>query len=274
MIMGAIMSVFLLLTGFFVVQNQEATHRVDTNVQEKNTQAHSNPAHSSSNQTSATGSWGSSPFGSGQTVALHSQPANTHFQKSNLEWKSRTIQLKDGRSVTYEFGKGNPSEVALTTDQIKVAYKSCSGGIDGEFCSEDSGYISPEVESNLLAALGDPNWQTLLEKCSQQLKVQEPFNDSRNKGVLTYAQVFSPEYREIEKWITVDITTGRKALNIDRVSHLYKWLYVSTDVVQKAYSGTDSALQITSDCVDVYGKEILRRLLVAETYYRRPPGVF
>jgi hypothetical protein len=33
------------------------------------------------------------------------------FHQPNTEWKTRTITLDDGRTLTYEFGKGNPREV-------------------------------------------------------------------------------------------------------------------------------------------------------------------
>lgn len=227
-------------------------------------------------------SWGMTPFGSGKPLTEEdTQTKKSTGSKPDLVWKTRTIPLKDGRWVTYEFGKGNPSAVALSAEELKAAYEHCkrianlsSEDVNGNapFCGEEDGYMSKETEQHLLAALSDPNWDRLLSECSEELKYTESrisgSGTLEQLGYFSYAQVLDPNFRNINDWITIDENTGRMNLNMKKLLSTKQFLYQATLGFWKSYNGGNSTPPYGNPtCVDVYGKEILRQLTLTRGYY-------
>lgn len=279
----------ILVSGYFVTQKNETLHTqpntpisttlsggIDT---KSGTQADTpkNPKAVSDSGSS----WGPTPFGSGKSLTqVVTHPKKPAIQKPDLEWKTRTIQLKDGRWMTYEFGKGNPAGVALSKEELKAAEEQCRkdatatgnlNPISGPFCGEEDGYMSKEVEEHLLAALSDSNWDKLLSECSEELKYTESriFGSGtlEQLGYFSYVQVSDPNFRNINDWITIDENTGRMNLNMKRFLYAKQFLYQATLDFWKNYNGDVPSPYSNPTCVDVYGKEILRQLTLTRGYY-------
>lgn len=219
-------------------------------------------------------SWGPTPFGSGKSLTQTDHTKKPAIQKPNLEWKTRTIQLKDGRWMTYEFGKGNPAGVALSKEELITATKRCGSSEDpnndGPFCHDWDGYMSKDVEEHLLAALSDPKWDTLLTSCKENLMYIErlyPEGHVYGPYEFTYEQILNPSFRDINTWILIDQNTGRMELNLPKLLGLRDMLDRSTYESWQGYYPTETYPYKNPTCVDIYGKEILRQLTLARGYY-------
>lgn len=214
-----------------------------------------------------------------QTVKTVQKLKEKIHMQLNSTWETQTIQLKDGRTVTYKFGEGNSKEVALTTEELKATYKRCGSKEDpdwqGEFCGEEAGYVSPEVEEHLLIALSDKNWPTLIKECSEQLKYSETFYEGHpeEKDIL-YRQLVTPDFLSPNNWIAIDLNTGRKSLNLAKIFALQSFFYKGTFFYWKLYNDDKPAPYKNAYCIDIYAREINRQLTIATEYYRRPPEVF
>jgi hypothetical protein len=214
------------------------------------------------------------PFQSGTTECESEEKPK--FQKPNTEWKTRTIS-----GVTYVFGEGNPKEVALSDEQLKVLMKKCGTESDpnnaGYLCKDYDGYMTPEVEMYLKDALSDPNWNRLLAECEENLRWNEwshskvsAIYDSHNPTV-TYPIVAYTEFLDVNKWITVN-TDGRKELDQGRLNAFLSWFSFGFHGHWIQYewpSHLDGSKWLFKDptCVDRYGANIMRNLVLAQVTY-------
>jgi hypothetical protein len=152
--------------------------------------------------------WGISPFGSGKPLSEEPKP---QFQKPNTEWKARTIN-----GITYRFGEGNPPEVAALSHEEKEIYSQCyfNTVVYAMQCPSDSqgrgqGYITSEIEKDLLMLLNHPSWEGILTKCEQQFRSSEI---SVLEHEANYDRIISGEYLSMENLMTIDDRDGRKIL--------------------------------------------------------------
>lgn len=108
---GIVIGCISLIVGWFYLDTE--TSETFASPQETNTQSKSAitiPLKQSSSQAT----WGKSPFEVGyEDVEIAAASTKKSPAKPNLIWPKQTFTLKDGRTLTYEFGKGNPTEVAM-----------------------------------------------------------------------------------------------------------------------------------------------------------------
>ena len=216
--------------------------------------------------------WGMSPFGSGKPL----EEASTHtgaFKKPNTEWKDRTVTLKDGRVVTYRFGEGNPEDAdPLSTGEID-AYKNCR--FDDEFMQDSCGnlgnevfgYITPDVEKQLLQLIADRNWEAVLKNCSSDFFTQQA-DITLIEDEPRYDRILSGEYLNIDNLLVINPTTGRKELS-NEVSLLRSWFV-------RALRG-DSITNTPKDILSIHncitqngGMEIYKNFDIVFQKYLRP----
>ncbi len=213
--------------------------------------------------------WGMSPFGSGKP--LTEEEKKPEFKKPNTEWKTRTLS-----GITYVFGEGNPTGIAMTLGQIDAMTKTCENNIglaEKGICSLETGfmYTTPEVEKHLLLALSDPNWSKLATECENSFRAREntdTFANTRNdSSYLVFDRVFAPGFLDIERFISIDPTTGLKILNNNLIINLAKF------VMNGMYDGErrgEPQPNPYGDCVDRYGKNIALHLVATTNLYTRP----
>ena len=157
--------------------------------------------------------WGMSPFGSGKP--LIEEEKKPEFKKPNTEWKTRTLQLADGRWMTYEFGKGNPKEVGLTEKEKKI-YENCNFEEDkrvwscGSIGNEVFGYITPDVEKDLITLLKHPAWEKVLTECRSQFETNE--YPTTQDDDTNYMRIMSSGWMDMEKMFWIDEQTSRKTI--------------------------------------------------------------
>lgn len=197
----------------------------------------------------------------------------TNFHVPNIEWKPRDITLADGRTLHYTFGEGNPKEVALSPEEFKKAQDQCGTATDAgyirSFCSEESGYMSSEVEKYLLLALSDAGWTDLLTLCKENLTHGDVSIDPSDPLRPNFSSVSQSSYTDMDNWITID-DQGRKNLNAGRLLYLMQWLRAGTDASWKDYKGEEPSPYSDKTCVDRYAGDILKNLSLAMQYYTRP----
>ncbi len=238
------------------------------------TVAHSGPA------------WAASPFGTGKPLT---EEAKSVFQKPDTEWKSRFVMLKDGRTLYYEFGKGNPEGVAMNFEQIKEMSKKCvltstneslttaTMSLMNGFCNPENEmlrHVTSEIEKHLLAAISDPNWSKLATECEKNFRaVEQGYYVSDAKIInaqdtswptLYFDLAFSPGFLDLNKFISIEPNTGWKYLNTGLT------VGVSNFLMQAMFDGQGKPQNSYGDCVDRYGKEITRHLVIATILYMAP----
>ncbi len=204
----------------------------------------------------------------------------SQFQKPNTEWKNRDVTLADGRVVTYRFGEGNPKEVAMDKIQIETMNKTCENNnslAEKGICDVEHGftYMTSEVEKHLLLALSDPNWSKLATDCENSFRARETYftpeniaqSLSNDVNFLYFDRVFAPGFLDIDRFISVDPTTGLKILNRHLTSNLSQF------VMNAMYDGASRGEVQPNpygDCVDKYGKDIARNFVITFRLYRSP----
>lgn len=223
--------------------------------------------------------WGLSPFGRGKP--LTETDKKPEFKKPNTEWKTRTLNI-NGKWLTYVFGEGNPAGVAMNIDQIKEISKICADGtspeaqklINTQVCSQESGlmaYVTPEVETYLLAALSDPNWSKLATECEKNFRAIENADSSINaqndSEYPLFDRVFSPRWLDMDRYLYIDPDTGLKLLKWGRVNVLAGFL---TSASHYGTRKDDGSINPHGDCVDQYGTEIARNLYSVLDLYKNP----
>lgn len=114
----------------------------------------------------------------------------TIFRTPDTSWRNRTI-VHDGKSLVYEFGKGNPSEVALVDNDLGAYQQDPS----------NRGYMTPEAEIAMKQFLENPELTSFVQKCQSLIAAHSP---KQTLGV-----VF-PQSLDMEYVMYVDPKTGRK----------------------------------------------------------------
>lgn len=149
----------------------------------------------------------------------------TDFHMPNLEWKSRDVTLADGRTLHYVFGEGNPKGVGLTEEEKEI-YKKClfeenlrilsCGGIGNEVF----GYVTPDVEKDLLDFLVNPLWGKVLSECRLQFEDNEyPVSSEFD---VNYVRVLSGGVLDINKILEISDQDGRKMINMSELANWFQ----------------------------------------------------
>ncbi|NRH21283.1 hypothetical protein HOO68_04535 [Candidatus Gracilibacteria bacterium] len=213
--------------------------------------------------------WGMSPFGSGKP--LIEEEKKPVFKKPNTEWKTRTLS-----GITYVFGEGNPVGIAMDRSQIEAMNTPCGNDvslIEKGICDAELGfmYITPEIEKHLLAALSDPNWSKLATECENHFRAREGpdalTNAQNDPSYLIFDRVFSPGFLDIDRFISIEPTTGLKMLNNHLTISLAKF------VMNGMYDGASRGEPQPNpygDCVDRYGQDISKNLVATTILYTHP----
>jgi hypothetical protein len=220
--------------------------------------------------------WGMSPFGSGKPLEEIVAKEKPDFQKPNTEWKTRTIQLKDGRWMTYEFGKGNPSGVALDQEGLEKLRKECEDPKSREFldisgvCNPESDrpyYVSSQVEYYLMSALSNRDWENLYYLCDDAIRFGDTASRSHSPDpYLLFDQVFGSGLLDVNRFITIDLETGRKTLDIALTKQLIDFLEGSKAMIGRG----ESLINPYGNCVDKYSQGIVNDLEAVLNHYRIP----
>lgn len=287
-IIGIIISGLVLVGGYFAVQDTTPSQSdgVNTSTGTNNTISQSDTGVETDTgkrleivSKSNTG-WGMSPFGSGKP--LTEEEKKSEFKRPNTEWKTRTLQLADGRWMTYVFGEGNPAGVSMSLEQIKEIDKICTDEtspegrklIDSHVCSQESGtmfYMTPEIEKHLLLALSDSNWIKLATECKKNFKFMETsdafINAQNDSEYPLFDRVFSPGWLDMDRYFYIDPNTGLKLLNRIRVNNIAGFLI---DASHYGRRKDDGWINPHGDCVDRYAREIVRNLYIAQDLYKLP----
>lgn len=199
-------------------------------------------------------SWGMSPFGSGKPLEERSQSGDIVFKKPNTEWKERTITLNDGRRVTYRFGEGNPEGADPLSEKEKELYRNCFFEPDKpiltctRYGEEVTGYVTPDVEHDLLTLVSDPHWEDLLNTCSVDIKRGDAAR--LLPGDMSSQQIALSGALDLENWIYINPDTGRKEIS-PRVSEIDGWF-------QRVYYTDTGSI---SPCMQSHGGGDMLRLL-------------
>lgn len=201
--------------GYFIFQNFNSSPLEAVNISLSQSDKETNTGKLSKDISHSGGEWGGNPFATGITSTGNIK--KPEFIKPNTDWKSRQITLKDGRTITYEFGKGNPSEVAQLSEEEKNIYKKCyfNTVVYAMDCPPDSqgrgqGYVTSDLEKDLMMLLSSPLWQSVLMKCEQQFRSSEI---SVLDFEANYDRVLFGEYISMEKLLIIDDRDGRKILS-------------------------------------------------------------
>ncbi|WP_201606732.1 hypothetical protein [Psychrobacter okhotskensis] len=116
------------------------------------------------------------------------------------DWSDKTMDF-NGTQLSYKFGEGNPSEVALLPEH----YLPRKG-------SEGMPYLTAKTEYLLKAFLSDKNLPQLLNKCvnylNDNMAAQNP-----DIPVNQMVSVLDNKDVDIENYLIIDKETGRKMIN-------------------------------------------------------------
>jgi hypothetical protein len=132
------------------------------------------------------------PYSGSYTTNTKKRLESPNFIHPSSEWQSREFDFK-GKKVFYEFGKGNPPEVALSEKELEEFRKKVGG------YSEKSGYMTPEAEMAMKRFLDNPNLPDFINKAY--------------KGIGWYKQANRPTYPhnlDMENLMYIDQNTGLK----------------------------------------------------------------
>lgn len=168
-----------------------------------------------------------------------------YFRAPNIEWKARTITLDDGRTLIYEFGKGNPIGADPLSSMEVNSYASCDEtseltiDICGKMGEEVFGYVTPDVENSVMKLISNPIWERVLMNCEANFRRYESDGIWGTTGERTYDQVFYGGGLDIENMFSINRMSGRKEL---KISDLRQWF---TNVYRQG-SSTNSARDILS----------------------------
>ena len=116
------------------------------------------------------------------------------------DWPDKTMDFNDTQ-LSYKFGEGNPSEVALLPEQ----YLPRNG-------KQGMPYVTAKAEYQLKAFLSDKNLPELLNKCvnylNDNMAAQNP-----DIPVNQMVSVLDNKDVDIENYLIIDKETGRKRIN-------------------------------------------------------------
>lgn len=194
---------------------------------------------------------GSAELTQGRIVATR-----RYFRPPNTEWKTRTITLDDGRTLTYEFGKGNPVALGDTIEKIQRENREClllerddikDVNAIPRMCREGmNGYVTPEVELALKEVLSDPRWDAIRNLCASSYQKSPYYNEIR-------PYLNTPDGLDISNFLIIDTKTGRKELDT-------QYIYILTRALANAGNYSDDT-GWSSSCMRAQGIEELYSLL-------------
>lgn len=135
----------------------------------------------------------------------------------DTEWQWREFDFK-GKKILYEFGKGNPPEVALSNEELEKFRKETGG------YSEKSGYVTPEAEMAMKRFLDNPSLPDFVNKCYKELGWYAQSNSQ------TY-----PHNLDMEYLMYVDPNTGLKRFRYNETVAIEKgFLALSNPLADEA----------------------------------------
>jgi hypothetical protein len=214
-------------------------------------------------------SWGMSPFGSGKPLT---EEQKQEFKKPNTEWKSRSVTLSDGRTLYYEFGKGNPVGADPLSEKEKNAYKNCSfeDQLDqfscGKIGKEVFGYVTPDVEKSVLDLISNTNWEKVLINCEMDFRKYESSGQWGTTGERTYDAILFGTGLNIENMFSINPSSGRKELSISDIRQLFTNVYR-----QEALTNSSVEILSINNCLSQNGGiEIYRQFDIINQQYLRP----
>lgn len=148
--------------------------------------------------------WENNPFGSGKSSSIQAPEItdpSPNIPQPNTLWPTKTQKI-NGKPVIYEFGKGNPPEVALTGEALKDHWR-----------KNGKGYMTPEAELALKAFLTNPSLPYFINKCYRQINWY-----NRGENVPEWDRY--PQNLSIEHLIYIDPETGRKEFRYDEIMRM------------------------------------------------------
>ncbi|MFZ4461775.1 MAG: hypothetical protein ACOYN2_04575 [Patescibacteria group bacterium] len=148
--------------------------------------------------------WGANPFQTGASL----EAPKPVFKTPNIEWKSRDVTLKDGRTVNYVFGEGDPKEVIPKLKDLH----GWEGG-DGYFQSET---VRPKTEQLLAQFLSNPTLPLVMNRCG--LLTKPGLYTSGLEAGLPYT-IYTTDF-SMENMISIDPETGKKTLERHKFSFI------------------------------------------------------
>lgn len=132
------------------------------------------------------------------------QPVDNNFARKTFqpktEWSDKTINF-NGTELSYKFGEGNPSAVALPPEQYLP--KNGEDGIP---------YVTAKAEYQLKAFLLDKSLPELLDKCVNYLNATM-IAQNPQIPVSQMVSVLENKDVDIENYLIIDKETGRKMIN-------------------------------------------------------------
>jgi hypothetical protein len=269
-IFGTVFGLLFIFGGTFVLleNNEQTQNNSEYLTQTNNTGTNTLPVLSSEPQNSESSQSGDTTTGSNLTESQ----SGLIFHAPNTEWKARTITLSDGRVVTYRFGEGNPEEVAISFEELsenctmndKIQFyfdrSDCSMSLAG---TPIPTYVSTDVEAHLLKALSSPDWEQLLKECTSSFQYADTtFYRDQEKNSHT---LFSKGFLDLESFIRVNLDSGRKVLDHQKIRQIVDMLQFAT--LEGGVHNTVAPNNPGGDCVDRLSHDIIFHFAQALAYY-------
>ena len=205
-----------------------------------------------------------SPFGSGDSskTLFDATPTQPTWETSsgttvffNTNWIGRTIEIQ-GKPVHYQFGSGNPIEFDKSAKELIEMNEKCFDyspslcdertiSLNGEFISvskkedgtfEDSerkpARMTPEIEYLVYSFLSNPIIRQSSESCAEYFFTYGQAYSVFGPGVgeILDTNWWSPYRIDINDIIVINLTTGRKELNLERISTLNTQLQIPSEL--------------------------------------------
>lgn len=159
-------------------------------------------------------------------------------------WSARTLIWSD-QTITYEFGKGNPPEVALTGAELE-AYRHGS----------NRGYMIPEAEMAMQSFLSSKGFQILATACRSRI---EWYNSP------DYPQYHFSLGLTMESMMYIDPSTGRKEFDPEKYQGISTFWYIIDNPLE------DDDKQMWRECMNPEthrkAKEAMEKYSDATRYY-------
>lgn len=166
---------------------------------------------------------------------------------TKASWATRTLPFQ-GKMVTYELGKGNPSEVALTGAELEE-YRHQS----------NRGYMIPEAELAMSEFLSSEGFDILTTQCRKRI---EWYNSPENP------QYQFPLNLTMESMMYIDPKTGRKEFDTEKYQGISTFWYTLDNPLE------DNDKQMWHECMDPENhrivKEAMSRFFDAGRSYNNP----
>lgn len=240
-----------------------------------------------------------SPFGSGDSSKTLFDPAPTQptWETSsgatvffNTNWMGRTVKI-EGKPVHYQFGSGNPKETDRTSAELLASLKKCELelpyqencrdilGNAGQYLhkvdpmddTEASSHIprmTPEIEYLVYSLLSNPIIRQSAESCSiffwKDGSEGAALYSHENMGEVEPDHWWKPYRIDINDFIVIHPSTGRKELAIDRIWTLHTQLQVPS-VKEGGINYTNTKLR---ECLQKNNQLNLLQSHVASHYER------